>query len=171
MILYPLDANQIFPLLHQGSAPPQGPILREMGFSMVVLCANESQPQASRFEGIEVLHAPNDDNPMRDPTRDELNRALEAARQVARRIRDGKKVLVTCMAGLNRSGLVCGLTLHMLTGWAGSRCVQEVQAKREAALCNESFVKVLTRIPAKAVNPQDKPSLQLKLIVPGRYTS
>jgi hypothetical protein len=160
MILYPLDANEIFPLLFQGSVPPQGPILREMGFSAVVLCADESQPPAWKFEGIDVIHAPNDDNPVRPPTREELDIAVKAAKQVVKRVLAGKKVLVTCMAGLNRSGLVNALALHMLTGWAGTMCVDHVQAKREAALCNRYFVEVICKIPARVPNPQEKTVLQ-----------
>ena len=151
MILFPPDENEIYPLLHQGSAPPGNTVLMELGFSAVVLCAIENQPPASKFEGIDVLYAPNDDNPLRAPTRDELLIAVDAAKQVAQRVQDGQKVLVTCMAGLNRSGLVNAFALHILTGWSGPRCVQQVQAKRQAALSNRQFVRVLSRIRSREV--------------------
>lgn len=145
-----LDAVEIAPFLYQGSAPARGTHLSECGFHTVVLCASEFQPAASTFHGVDVIHAPNDDNSSRTPTREELQIAIRAARQVTQRVRDGKHVLVTCMAGLNRSGLVSAITLHGLFGWNGEMCVKHVQSKRDYALCNHQFVKVLSTLRANA---------------------
>lgn len=144
-----IDAVEIAPFLYQGSAPPAGPYIAALGFNAVVLCAMEYQIEAKLFEGVSILHAPNDDNSKRPPTKTELSIAVNAARQVAKRIRDGQHVLVTCMAGLNRSGLVSALTLHILYGWNGSDCARHVQTKRGNALCNPQFVKVLSTLRAK----------------------
>jgi hypothetical protein len=145
-----VDANEIAPFLYQGSAPADGDHLAKAGFHLVILCANEYQPPKEQFlGGIDVIHAPNDDNPSRAPTRQELQLAIAAAKQAAERVRDGKHVLVTCMAGLNRSGLVSALTLHMLFGWAGAQCASHVQSKRHHALCNPQFVKVLSTLRPK----------------------
>ena len=146
-----LDASEIVPGLYQGSVPPGGSTLKEAGFSAVVLCAVEFQMGATHFQGIDVIHAPNDDDPTRPPTRRELEIAISAARQVALRLKGNKNVLVTCAMGLNRSGLVSALTLHMIHGWDGEECVQRVQAQRDNALCNPRFVEVLQRLPRRNV--------------------
>jgi hypothetical protein len=144
-----VDANEIAPFLYQGSAPAGGDHLAKVGFHLVILCAKEYQPPVELFRSIDVIHAPNDDNSARAPTRQELKLAVAAAKQAAERVRDGKNVLVTCMAGLNRSGLVSALTLHMLFGWAGSQCASHVQARRHHALCNPQFVRVLSTLRPK----------------------
>jgi len=146
------DANEIAPGLYQGSRPWQtGSFLRERGFSCVVLCAEEFQPERTFYTGIDVLHAPNDDNPARRPTRSELQIALAASKQVALRVMDGKNVLVTCMAGLNRSGLVCAFTLHHLYGWSGEECVARVQERRADALFNRGFVQAINKLKARPI--------------------
>ncbi len=85
------------------------------GFNVVVLCADEFQPARHIIatEDMEVIHAPNDDseNPL---TRDQLTVAIAASRVVVKRFKEGKKVLVSCMQGRNRSGLVMALALHRL---------------------------------------------------------
>lgn len=140
------DADLIVPGLYQGSYPPEGSVLRDTGFDALVLCAKHLQTPASAFPGIAVVHAPAVDDKNVPVFRDVLARALKAAKEVAERIQGGQNVLVTCHAGLNRSGLVSGLALHVLYGWSGKRCVRQVQAKRQEALFNERFVEALTRL-------------------------
>jgi protein-tyrosine phosphatase len=65
--------------------------------------------------------------------------AAEVAREVARRVRRGQRVLVTCAAGLNRSGLVSGLALRRL-GVDGPEAVELVRrARGPRALGNPAF--------------------------------
>jgi protein-tyrosine phosphatase len=121
------------------------------GFNAVVLAAEEWQFPAEMFEGVAVIHAPNNDDgsPL---TRDQLSIAVNAARQAATRIQDGQKVLSTCAAGVNRSGLVSALTLHFRYGWSGDRCIEVVRKKRKLsnrlALSNQFFTQALRRLPA-----------------------
>jgi hypothetical protein len=151
-----LDAHEIYPGLWQGSAPQPEDVCPER-FDLVVFCAEEFQPRAKDFPCTRVLLAPNDDQ-RRPPTREEWLRAVGAAKIVAKSIRAGDKCLVTCMAGLNRSGLVSALVVHFLTGASGQACVEYVQARREVtldgrltrALFNDSFVAVLAQIPEGA---------------------
>lgn len=145
-----LEADEIVPGLYQGSIPPDGGILHDSGISAVVLCAKEWQPAAKLFKGVDVIHAPNDDDRKRDPTRQELRTAIRAAQDVARRLDSGQSVLVTCKAGLNRSGLVSALALHFWKGWSGVECASLVQRKRPNALFNQGFVRVLHRLPEKS---------------------
>lgn len=62
-----------------------------------------------------------------------------AAQRAAQLLSKGNKVLVTCMAGLNRSGMVAAMALHLHTGWSGEECVRHIQSQRSMALCNETF--------------------------------
>lgn len=151
------------PGLWQGSRPPEGSTLANLGIDVLVLCAMEVQPPAERFPGVEVLYAPNDDDFSRPPTRQELGIALATARQVAQAIRAQKTVLVTCYAGLNRSGLVSALTLHFLDGISGDVAIKMVRAARGfRALGNPGFKKALrTLAPKQTALPKTRAVLVL----------
>lgn len=151
-----IDAHQIVPNLWQGSRPPPGDTLTKGGFHCLVLCAREFQPAAATYPNVRVIHAPNDDSAYFPLNRDKLAVALSAARSVALLIQQGKSCLVTCAAGMNRSGLVSALTLHLLYGWPGGRCIQQVREQRGPnlrdgyrPLSNPEFVEALQRLPAK----------------------
>lgn len=120
------------------------------GFDVIILCADEFQPARHIIatELMEVVHAPNDDseNPL---TRDQLTTAIAASRVVAARFREGKKVLVSCMQGRNRSGLVTALALHRLYGMTGERCRGYIRSKVPHALTNPSFNKFLDSLKAR----------------------
>jgi protein-tyrosine phosphatase len=145
---YGIDANMIKPNLWQGSLPPEGSYLSSLGFDVVVFCAQEYQPRVSFFPDIEVIHAPNDDDSSRSITQQELSTAARAAKKVVRAVNQGKKVLVTCLAGRNRSGLVVALALHQLTGMSGEEVVTYIKERRPYALTNSNFVDVLSQIKA-----------------------
>jgi protein-tyrosine phosphatase len=125
-----------------GGAPPGGLQLAKDGFTSVVLCAQEFQPSAEDYPGLDILHAPFNDNGD-EPKPEELNVALGASRQVAKWVRDGGKVLVTCWQGYNRSGLVTALALMRLTGMSGQSAVFKVQEKRPGALRNVHFAALI----------------------------
>lgn len=139
-----IDANKIAERLYQGARPPTGLCLKQLRFDMLVLAAEEYQPGSEMFPGIRVIHAPMDDSEL---TRDEWDTARRAAAEVASAIRVGARVLITCYAGLNRSGLITALSLYLLTGESGRAVVRVVQSRRRNALCNRSFVKALSRLP------------------------
>lgn len=142
-----IEASRILPRLWQGSVPPQGDALRRAGFHVLILCAMEHQPPADRFPGVAVIHAPNDDAD-RPPTTKELCQAISAAIQVAGALDLGLRVLVTCAAGRNRSGLVTAISLCLTTGCAGPQAVRFVQTKRAGALTNGHFVYALSALTA-----------------------
>ena len=120
-------------------------------FDVIVLCAEEFQPASHIIAkpGTQVVHAPNDDSghPL---SREQATVAIAASRVAARAFREGKKVLISCMQGRNRSGLVTALALHRLYGMAGDRCAQYVKQKRENALTNPYFTDFLAKIKASA---------------------
>jgi protein-tyrosine phosphatase len=146
-MLTQINANEITKNLWQGSLPPPGSELTKLGFETLVLCAKEYQPASTRFTGVNVVYAPNNDDPRRPPTKEEMNVALRAAARVCLDIQKGKKVLVTCWQGLNRSGFVCALVLYMLKGMSGLQCRLQVQIRRPFALSNPMFVRVLDSLP------------------------
>jgi protein-tyrosine phosphatase len=100
---------------------------------------------------VRVLHAPFDDS--MDLTPVEIETIYMAAHEVARHITKGRRTLVTCMAGRNRSGIVCALALHLLTGEPGERVLRHIRKRRVApdggkALVNPLFVDMLRDLPA-----------------------
>lgn len=129
---YDFDAWQIHEGLWQGSRPqPDSDI---SAYDVVVYCAAEHQP---------VGQLPRDGRPvfaMFVPLREDCFLADDAewadvhARITADVLRQGSRVLVTCMYGRNRSGLVVTLTLHHLLGWSGLRCLEHVRSKKKDAL-------------------------------------
>jgi len=153
-----IEASEIIPNLWQGSYPPFGSRLNREGFKLLVLCANEFQFETSLFDWCSVVHAPNEDSPNHPLTREQLVIAVSAARKVADAVNKGQKTLVTCAAGLNRSGLVTGISLHLIKGWDGEACIERVRTRRGKRgdlypLCNESFAEALRKLPG--ILPQD----------------
>jgi len=118
-----------------------------------VLCAREHQYPSLYFPDVAVANAPNDDNAAYGPlTREKLQTALQAAHRVVKTVKAGKAALVTCAAGLNRSGLVSALALHLLYGWSGDRCIKQVRSRRPSKkmikpLSNSDFTRVLRNLP------------------------
>ena len=136
----------ITPQLAQGSVPLDYDLHGR--FDAVVLCAREHQDVV--VPGVEVIHAPMDDA---RPSRAEIQIAWNAAKRVAKRVRRGQRVLVTCAMGWNRSGLVTGLTLIML-GLSADAAVHVIRLARGSnALSNEYFVRVM-----RAVHMVDRPA-------------
>jgi protein-tyrosine phosphatase len=108
---------------------------------MLVLCSVEHQPRMARYRGAIVRPAFNDTIYPR-PT--EVKAAFSAARRVAAELYRGGRVLVTCSAGLNRSGLVTGLALCMGTKMHPMNIVAAIRrARGEHALSNHAFEKIV----------------------------
>ena len=123
-----------------GSVPPFDRDLPD--FDMLVLCAKELQPERVGFQRKLVRVAISDGF----LSTDELSRAILGSRQVAGALAGGRRVLVTCAAGLNRSGLVTGLALGLVTQMSAAQIVELVRERRApAALGNPHFVELLHR--------------------------
>lgn len=155
-----LEAHEIVPYLWQGSVPPKGDTLQDAEIKVLVLCAREWQIPADEFPGVRVIHAPNDDSAQWPLTREKLRSAVQAARQVTTAVHDGQTCLVTCAAGMNRSGLVSALALHMLYDWSGLKCIQHVRQKRGPhrdgykPLSNPEFTDALRQLKPREALPQ-----------------
>lgn len=138
----PSTANRVHGELWMGAYPP--PDSRPgRHFDCLVLCAREYVvPEC--FGDMQVASAAlNDDgSPMTD---DERRAAVRAAGTVIRWSAEGNRVLITCMQGRNRSGLVCALTLCKGPArMTPEQAVRAVRAARgETALVNPDFLRFL----------------------------
>jgi len=147
-----IDANEIVPGLYQGGKIPSSVKISRSerytlsdglvvpGFDVVVLCAKELQPHASAGEisAPHTIHAPLEDGPAM--TDEEKRGALWTAQRVVSELRQGKRVLVTCAMGLNRSGLIVALVLCMGWGLPAQEAIQRIRARRNPnALFNPYF--------------------------------
>ena len=135
-------ANKISEHLFQGGFPPGGDSLSCSGIDVLVLAAAEWQ-DASHYEGITVICAPGDDDSRRHRLDGFIKRWEDAADQVVEHVKAGRNVLVTCMAGQNRSGLIVGLALRKLTGWSGKQIVEHISSHRVHAFNNSTFANYL----------------------------
>lgn len=135
------EATQVSPRLWVGPAPPTDRDLPDL--DIVVLAAQEVQPELACYHG----------GVMRCPLPDaELNLAqvrhvAVCGVAVAHAIGNGRRVLVTCRAGLNRSSLVAGIALGQLTTMPADKIIEVIRSRRgPAALSNPSFVELLRRL-------------------------
>jgi len=153
-----VDASPILPGLYQGGKPPKGPALAQHGLQALVLMAQEIQPNLADFPGLSVVyHSGIDDDPKRSITAQEWSIAVSAGSFAARQVRAGRRVLVTCQAGVNRSGLAVALAVRNLTGRSGRECMELVRERRGPQrvpsgnvlepLCNPSFAEALADLP------------------------
>ncbi len=137
-----LDATWIYPKLWMGSRPAVGPRVADAGFGTLVLAEAEFQPQAVNFPGLRsVIHCPLDDC---DPiTQNVIHKARACAQQLADLVGNRRRrTLVACHMGLNRSGLIVGLTLVEL-GVSGASALARIQMLRSGALSNPAFAAYL----------------------------
>lgn len=137
-----MDATRILPRLYLGSAPSP-PELCRGNFDAVVLCARDYQPS---IECARVVRCPLDDDYTRMLGRREWNRVSSVAVDICSELAAGRKVLVTCVAGLNRSALVCGVALYLHTGRPGAALVAELRRRRPGSLANPRFVEALLQL-------------------------
>lgn len=135
-----LDASRVQGELYQGSLPQQGQHVRRAGFDVLVLCAEEYQPDDYLFPGVRVVRLPMADIPVRLTPR-EVRTLRMAARDLAYALKRGDRVLVTCAAGLNRSGLVTAATMLEQGSATPAEAIRRIRAARgPLALHNPAFV-------------------------------
>jgi len=138
-----LDFHWIIPGLAQGSYP-RPPISAFGPFDIVVFCAEELQPQLRALPRTkQAVYVPMDDDPYKPVPALIQKKVAAIGTALAQEIRAGRRVLVTCAMGANRSGLVTGMTLVAL-GHKGHTAVDLIRAKRilgggQKALFNPIF--------------------------------
>jgi protein-tyrosine phosphatase len=136
-----LNASAISNRLWVGGEPPFD---RDIpGFDALVLCAKEIQPERTGFHGV-VIRCP-----IVDGTVDQsmLARVSATSRMVVTFLAGGKRVLITCAMGLNRSALVAALAIAQLTTKSADEIIALIRDKRDPrALYNPNFVALLHHI-------------------------
>lgn len=142
----PFGVTQIHGNLWQGGKPEVSADMAAPIFDVVVLCADEIQ-KPEWGQGLPrflIVRAPLDDC---DPIRqgDQVV-AIRAAEIVIDQLRAGKKVLVTCHQGRNRSGWVTAMALVGYYKMPVDKAVKLIQSKRFWALSNRAFVRFLLSI-------------------------
>lgn len=134
----PIDASNIAKRLWVGGKPPLDRDLPD--FDVLVLCAEEIQPKQVGF-GRQLIRCPLPDAQL---TPGEARLAISRARVVAAELAAGKRVLVTCYAGWNRSALVAGLALATITRMTAGEIVVLIRGRRSpSALGNRHFVRLI----------------------------
>lgn len=143
-------------LFAQGDSDAAEEAIRRRTFDLVVLCATELDEMFQLIladkptERARVLFAPNKDGLL---SRRQLQTAASAARRAANTYKAGGRVLITCAAGRNRSGLVTALALHFVSGCGGAAAAEIVKARRQAptgpALSNPIYDQFLRSVPPK----------------------
>jgi len=130
--------DQVIPGLYMGGGWLTKDVLAN--FDVLVLCAEDVAPPDEELAGIEVHRCWLWDA---KPTDAERTSAFGAGHRVANCVREGRRVLVTCLGGLNRSGLVVGLALLALGKTADEAIALVRMARGIHALSNEHFVKMI----------------------------
>lgn len=124
--------DEVVPGLFQGDFP-EGDVDWSLFDDVISMSTAAPSPQL-RADGL-WLHLPIWDGEMEDP-----DGVRDAARTVAERVTAGRRVLVHCWAGLNRSGVVSARAL-MFMGVPVTEAIARVRAARgENALFNDCFV-------------------------------
>ena len=137
--------NEIYSGLWMGSEPI-APTQYYDEFDTIVYAASGIKPNYKKFPEKSLLYVPLLDLRGEKLEAGTFEKAEQMAIWVAKDIKAGKQVLVTCAAGINRSGLIVALALRLLTGWPGIKCVEEVRNKRVFALTNEDFVHFISSL-------------------------
>ena len=128
----PFTWDEVVPGLFQGDFP-EGDV-DWSPFDDVISMSTVAPSPRLRPDGL-WLHLPIPDREMEDP-----DGVRDAARTVADRVTAGRRVLVHCYAGLNRSGVVTARAL-MFMGMPVGEAIARVRAARgEDALFNGHFV-------------------------------
>jgi len=108
---------------------------------VIVFCAQERPPPDHVVPpGKRLFYIPYDDT--HDLRVVPIVDLQKLAKRLAEEIHAGKRVLVTCAMGLNRSGLLTALTLGRAYGMSGEQAVQRVRDRRPGALRNGIFARL-----------------------------
>jgi len=136
------SANRITGNLWVGAKPPVSDLFTQQGFDAIFFCAEEVPPQGD-YGGVDVYKISIPDGKLDNSQQKQV---ITAASTVARLLQLGRKVLVTCALGVNRSALVAALALVML-GWDGEAAIKKIREKRTpSALFNQHFQKMILRV-------------------------
>ena len=114
---------------------------------MIVLCAEEIQPDDMRIRPLKAVRCPLQDRADVPLPPHHLRGAMNAASRIIAEHRQGGRIYVACAAGINRSGLVMALTVREMLHLTGAEAVAWVRSRRDGALVNREFERVLSELP------------------------
>ena len=139
-------ACEVLPGLWQSGLPEDWSAVRASVDAVVDVADPGPGPSSEDLGGLTYVKAPLEDaDALPDPVLlDHL------ARLVADLVRDGRRVLVHCTFGKNRSGLLMALVVRELLGCDGRTALERVRAVRHRAVNNAGFAAWLSALPAPA---------------------
>jgi len=125
--------------------------LVDLGFSILVLTGAGFQPAVEKGNdanaSIEVIHIPfHDKEDLSDHQIAHIEKLiLPTATKLANAVTNGKKVLSTCWAGVNRSSLLTAFTLkQLLPDTSGRDIIQLIRKQRsDRCLNNKLFERIV----------------------------
>jgi len=130
--------------LWQGGAPVDFAWVRRSGITVVLDVSNpEIYPDPKDIGGLDYIKMPLEDADHL-PDLAILDGVVQA---MANAYRGGRKILVHCRMGLNRSGLVDALLLRQLFNLTGAEAMKTIQSRREGSLSNAVFAAHLRSLP------------------------
>lgn len=112
--------------------------LKKADINVLILASTEYQP-AFNTKTLEVINIPFDDAET-EHMGVVLNQINPSVTSATKAMLDGKNVLSTCWAGINRSSLISGLILKSITDLSGKEVIDLIRKNRDSyCLCNRSF--------------------------------
>ena len=141
----------LVPGLAQGSYPDppnRAPVTAFNEFDVLVLCAEEHQAQRyAAPKGKLIYRVPLDDDPYRPLPHEVAQFVMQAANAVGSHVLSGKRALVTCHMGLNRSGMITALILMQYYRMPAKDAIKLIRQKRDRdAICNPMFEQFLHNV-------------------------
>jgi hypothetical protein len=129
-----LNCSEVYPNLWIGAHPQTlgGSVseIKEAGFTLHLDCRGECPPVATARTEIQTAYLPLWDDGSTPLTQDVIARVRQAGKNIAACVRAGRKTLITCMGGFNRSALVAAFALHELTGKSGAEVTEIIREAR-----------------------------------------
>jgi protein-tyrosine phosphatase len=115
-------------------------------FDIYVSAAAEWNPPKSISGNYQSIHIPLKDAPWRFRRhKRELEKLVKTSAWIASQVRQGKKTFIYCNMGMNRSGLMTGLTLLQL-GYPIDRVLRLIRKRHDCTLSNPSFEDALVYV-------------------------
>ena len=135
---------EVLPGLWQSGLPDDWASVREQVDVVIDVADPGPGPSSDDLDGLTYVKAPLvDGEALPDPL--VLGHLTDLAADL---VRDGRRVLVHCTFGKNRSGLLMTLVVRELLGCDGRTALGKVRSVRHRAVNNERFAEWVSALPA-----------------------
>jgi protein-tyrosine phosphatase len=134
--------------LWHGGCPVDFGWVRDAGIDVIVDLADpDAYPPAEEIADLTYLKCPlvDDDSSVPDPAV-----TVRLASFVSGLLDEGRRALVHCTFGRNRSGLITTLIVREQLGLSGAEALGYVQERRDRTVNNQAFARWLATLPAPA---------------------